>query len=225
MQSNAFDKVNVSTRMLILLMIVLGILIAKSIYLIILLTLLFVFVFLLTNKSVKFYIDLIKNVKLWLLFVFIAYIIIFRNVVHSFIFTYKILLVLLYVIQFNLTTTFSDKTNAIKTLIKPMNKVFDTDQISYNIVVFIYFFFTYINSKQEIFKKYNKEEKIIYSFSLKHNILPRFLFTVSKISELESSLKLKFYRPRFEKKLKSSNTILVFVLLFFLMIVFKEVII
>lgn len=223
MQNNIFSKINVSTRILILLLLSLSIFIANSIYLIIFMSILSIILLILTNKSVKLYIFFLENVKTWLLFIFIAYIIIFRNVLNSFIFIYKLMLIILIVKQFSLTVNFQSLTSGVKTLLKPLNK-FNLDKLSYDIVIFIYFINFYINSKKEIFTNYTLNKKISYSLSLKHNILPRLFLTISKINKLESSLRLKFCKIKFEKNNIKSNIILFAFLVLFIIVVFKEVI-
>ena len=224
MQNSIFNKVNVSDRIIILLLLIISIFITNSLYLLAFFSVFSIILIIITNKSVKFYIDLIKNVKFWLLFIFIAYIIIFRNILGVFVFLYKIILIILYVKQFSFTVNFNNLTSAVKTLCKPVKNIYDIDKISYNITVYIYFINTYMNSKEEIFNKYDIDKKIIYNFSLKYNILPRIFFTTIKTNEFESSLKLKFYKPKFEEKNKVSNIVLIMFLILFILIIFKEVI-
>lgn len=223
MQNNICEKINVSTRILVMILLSLSILIANSIYLIVFLTILVLILLILTNKSVKFYIDLIKNSKFWLLFIFIAYIIVFRNILNFFTFIYKIILIILIVKQFSLTVNFQKLSSGIKTLLKPFNKL-NLDKISYYIIIYIYFAKFYVNSKKQIFSNYSKEVKIRYSFSLKYNILPRLFLTISKINKLESSLKLKYYKSEFEQRNAQSNIVLFTFFALLVIVIFKEVI-
>ena len=224
MQNSIFSKVNVSARIIVLLFLVLSIFIAKSIYLLIFLTLLCSIFMILTNKSVKFYIDSIKNVKFWLLFIFIAYIIICRNILVSFVFIYKVILIIVVVKQFCMTVNFYTLTNGIMTLLNFVGVKFQSDKISYNIVNFIYFINTYIKSKKEIFNKYDSEKKLKYQFSFRYNIFPRVFLTIVKMERFESSLKLKFYEPKLEEKNLQSKIVLLIFLVLFIIVVLKEVI-
>lgn len=224
MQNNVFKKINVSTRILMLMLLSLCILIANSIYFMLFLLIFIIILLILTDKNVKFYINAIKNVKFWLLFIFITYIIIFRNILDSFVFIYKVLLIVLIVKQFMLTVNFQNLTNGIMTLLKPLCKFLNLEKVTYNIVIFINFVKIYIDSRKKIFSNYEPNKKIFYCFSLKYNILPRLFFTMAKLNKLESSLKLKFYKSNFEEKnLISSITLFVFVMLF-IGVIFKEVI-
>jgi len=224
MQNNIFSKINVLHRIIILLLLIVSIFVTNSLYLIIAFSIFVMIVAILTNKSVKFYIHLIKNVKLWLLFIFITYIIVFRSILGAFAFLYKVILVILIIKQFSLTVNFNSLASAIKTVFKPVKKIFNIDKISYNIAIFIYFINTYMKSKEEIFARYNLDNKIMYKFSLKYNIFPRVFLTMSKTNEFESSLKLKFYKIRFEPKNKVSNIVLFSFVILFMVVIFKEVI-
>lgn len=224
MQNSIFNKINVSTRILILIILVLSLLIANSIYFILFFSTLVLVLLILTNKSVKFYLDSIKNFKLWLLFSFIAYIIIVGNVLYSVRFIYKVILIILLLTQFSLTITFQSLTNGIKTLLRLFIKEAYLDKISYNVVSFIYFINFYINSKKDILRHYNEDKLIRYSFSFKRNVLPRLFLAASKTKKIESSLKIKFYEPKFENKSTKSNIVLFVFLLLFIIVIFKEVI-
>lgn len=224
MQNNVFNSVNVSTRLIVLLLFILSIFIAKSMYLLIFLTLLCLIFIILTRKSVKFYIDSIKNVKFWLLFIFITYIIICRNVLVSLMFIYKILIVIVIVKQFCMTVNFCTLTNGIMTLLNFIGIKLKIDKISYNIVNFIYFVNIYIKTKNEIFNKYDSEKKLKYQFSFKYNIFPRVFLTMSKMEKFESSIKLKFYKPKLEEKNLQSKIVFFVFLVLFVTVVLKEVI-
>lgn len=224
MQNNIITKVNVSTRLTVLLLLVLSIFIAKSVYLLIFLTLLCVILILLTKKSVKFYIDSIKNVKYWLLFIFIAYIIICRNILVSFVFMYKVMLVILNVKQFSMTVNFCTLTDGVMTLLNFIGIKLKSEKFSYNIVSFICFINAYMKTKKEIFSKYDSEKKLKYQFSFKYNIFPRVFLTMSKMEKFESSIKLKFYKPKLEEKNLQSKIVLFVFLVLFVTVVLKEVI-
>ena len=129
----------------------------------------------------------------------------------------------MYVKQFSLTVNFFKLTSGIKTLFNPL-KVIKFDAISYNIVIFIYFIKYYINAKEEIFANYNSNQKSVYVFSLKYNFLNRLFFSVSKVKKLESSLRLKYFSSKIEKKDTLSNSILICSIILFIVVIFKEVI-
>lgn len=64
MQSKIND-INVSTRILIFLITILSVLIANSIYFLIFMSILFIFLAILTEKSVNVYLDILKKSTFW----------------------------------------------------------------------------------------------------------------------------------------------------------------
>ena len=223
MQNNVINRVNVSTRILILIICSLIILLANSIYLISFMSIFFIVLLLLTNENVKFYINLIKKIITLLLFIFIAYIIYSRDILYSLIFIYKIILIILYIKQFSLTVNFYKLISGIKTLFNSL-KINKLDVFSYDIMIFIYFIKYYISSKEEILANYDSNKKISYIFNLKCNFLPRLFISVSKVKRLESSLKLKYISARLEQKNTLSTIVLITFILLLIVTILKEVI-
>jgi len=223
MLSNVYNKINVSTKIWGLILLIISILISKSIYGVIALSILLLILILFKNKSVKFYINSINSTKIMLLFIFIMYIIFFRNILYSLIFVYKVILVILYIKHFSINMKIQKLINGIMTIFRPI-KIMKQDEIAYKIVMFFSFFSFYNNAKKEIFLNYNNKEKLKYIFSLKYNIFPRVFLAMTKMDLLESSLKLKFYKPKYETKNMESNITLLILVVIFIIIIFKEVI-
>ncbi len=214
MQNSIYNNVNVSTRLIITLLFILSILVANSIYLIIFLSILCLVFIILTEKSVNKYIDLLKKSKILLLFIFITYIIIFRNVFGALLFIYKIILIIFINKQLSLTLSFEALNDGINTLIALITKK-QNNKISYDISLTIYLFKIYLNSPNGFNKKI---------FSLKYNILPRMLTAMNELNKLEKTLALKCYTTKIEKKnIKSKIYQIVFMILF-IIVVIKEVI-
>jgi len=224
MQNNIFNKINIATKLLVLIFIILSIIIAKSVYFLIVSLIFLCILLLLSNKSVKYYINFINSLKFWLLFIFIAYIIVTRDIVYSFICLYKVLLIILFIKQFGLNKNFQKLSRGIKTLLKPLNKLINIDNISYNATLLFYYIDIYIYSKQKIFINYENKKRIIYNFSLKYNVLARLFYTTKKIGKIESSLKLKHYKNNYEKWNIESKIFLSISVILFVIVVFKEVI-
>ena len=224
MQNKFINKINVSSKIIMLFLMVLIISIAKSIYLLTFITILLLIFILLTNKNVKFYIETFKNSFLILLFAFSTYIIVTKDIVGSFVFLYKIILVILFIKQFLIIVKFQELVNGINTILKPLRNKLNVSQISYNIVLFIYFIDVYINSKKEIFQNYISYNRIIYTFSFKYNIFPRLFLTIAKIKNIENSLKIKNYKINYENKNKESIVSVIVFILLFVAVFLKEVI-
>lgn len=219
MQNNIFNRINVSSRLLILLLLIFSLILTNSNCLILVFSIFILMLLILRDKSVKYYLNLLKNLKFLLLFIFIAYIIMIGNIFESLLVLYKIILVVLLMNLFVSTVKFETLTNAFKTLLKPLQKKLNIDNISLNISLFIYFLIYYINSKAQILSKYPNQK-----FNLKNNILARLFLTNYKLKKLESDLKLKFYNPMFEVSDRKSNIIVGVFVFLLILVIFKEVI-
>lgn len=223
MQNNIYNKINTSSRIICLMLLILINLLANSLYLLMFLLVFTILLLTLTTESVNVYIDFIKNVKFVLLFIFIGYIIIFGNIVFGLLFTCKVFLILMLIKHFILTTPICDLINGIRMILNPIKKFINIDNISYNMGLFVIFIQEYFECKKTILNKY-KQCKYKYIFSLKYNILPRIYYTINKINEKEDSLRLKFYSSKEELINKQSKMIVVVFSLLFVVVVFKEVI-
>lgn len=224
MPNKFINKINASSLIISLLFLIFIIFIASSVYLLSFITVLLLVLIILTNQSVKFYVELIKNIFLILLFTFIAYIIVTRNIIGSFIFLYKVILTSIYIKQFLLIIKFQELVNGINTILKPLSNKLNINKISYNMVLFIYFIDIYINSKKEIFNNYISKNKFIYTFSIKRNMFPRIFLTISKIKNIENSLKIKNYKTNYERINKESIICVFTFIVLFIIVFFKEVI-
>ena len=179
MQNNIFNKINVSSRLLILLLLIFSLMLTSSLYFILMFTTFILILLMLNKKSVKYYLQLVKNLKFFLLFIFITYIIIVGNIFNTLLVFYKIVLVVLLIDLFVSTIKFQTLTNGVKTLLKPLENKLRIDNIALNISLFIYFLVYYITSKEEILSKYSNQK-----FNLKNNILSRLFFTNYKLKKL-----------------------------------------
>lgn len=222
MQNSFINKINVSTRIIMMILIGLSVLVAKSIYLITFLSILCIIFIMLTKKSVKYYIHLLKNIKFLLLFLYIAYIIFFRNIIGSFLFIYKVLLIIFFVVQLSQSINLENLINGVNTITKVFTKK-EQKNCAYNVGVTLYLIKYYIESSNYLSKKYY-DKKNIYKFSLKKYILPRMFLASEKTKQIENSLKMKFYIPKVENKNLISTAMLVLCVILFIIVVIKEVI-
>jgi len=224
MQNKFIKKINTSSLIISLLFLIFIIFIANSVYLLSFITILLLVLIILTNQNVKFYVETFKNSILILLFAFTLYIIISGNILESIVFSYKIFLIILYIKQFLVIIKFHELINGINTLLKPLGNRIKINEISYNIALLIFFIDIYIHSKDEIFKNYVSKNKFIYTFSIKHNVFPRIFLTISKIKNIENSLKIKNYKINYDRTNKESIIFVLFFIVLFIIVFFKEVI-
>lgn len=222
MQNNIVNQINSSTRILILLICCLITIIAKSIFLLIFISLFLIILMVLTEKSVKFYLNFVNEFNLLLLFIFIAYIILFGGIYNSFIAVYKAVLVIFFIRQFILTMNFQKFSNGMMTIINPIENS-KLEKIVYDVLIFIYFILYFINSRKQILRKYSKNN-MSFSLSLKYNLLPRIFLSMTKTKQLESSLKIKHFKASIEKKNKLSTITLYIFITIFMLVILKEVI-
>lgn len=219
MQNNIFNRINVSSRILILFILMFSLMLTNSICLILMFSIFVLILLILNDKSVKCYIYLLKNIKFLLLFIFIAYIIMVGNIFSAILFLYKIVLLILLIKTFLNGVNFQTLTNGIKTILKPLKNNLKIDNISLNMSLFIYFLIYYINSNEIIMLRHSN-----LKFNLIKKIIVRLYFTNSKLKKIESDLKLKFYSPQFEISDKKSNIVVYCFILLLILVIFKEVI-
>lgn len=224
MPNSILDKFNVSIKIIVLIITLTSISISKSVYILLFFSFLLLFLTLLSSISVNKYVELIKNIILILLFILIIYIIIFRNILYAFLFIYKAVLVVLYVKHFNLSVNIQKKLNGVFTILKPLNKFININSLSFNIICFIEYIYIFLNSKEEIMSNYNKNKRLLYSFSMKYNIIPRAFLSSLRVKKIESSLKLKHAKPKYEIINIQSKILLGFFILLFILVIIKEVI-
>ena len=215
MQNNG---INVSSRIMCTLLLCLSIFFANSIYLIIFLSILCLIFIILTDKSVKEYIYLIKKFKFWLLFIFITYIMFFRNILNSLILCYKFILILFTLKQFSLTVNFESLNDGINSLLKRIIKN-NSSKISYNVTLILYFIKFYINTPDKTNNLYYENK-----WSFKKYIIPKIYMVINKLTKLENALRLKCYKSKVESFSLKSIILEYLYLLLFIVVIFKEVI-
>lgn len=223
MQKNLINDITTSSKIIALMFTIITLLIAKSIFLIVFITILTIIIMTLVDKSVKFYVLAVQKAVFWLLFFLIAYIIVFGDIVGSIYLLYKLILCTMLLTCFILNVNFSQLIDGIYTLMLPVGKfVPDISKKAYNIAKFLYLY---------IFLKYD-DNKIIKSQQIKNKIrvnikcyfIPRMFYAFDKVTKLENELVLNFYSVKKEKNSILSLTFVVMSLFLCVFAVFKEVI-
>lgn len=223
MQQNLLNKINVSSRILISILVLFTLFVAKSLFLIIFLSILCFIVILLKEKSVNIYIKALKKIALMLLFFAIIYIIVFRDILSCLIFVYKIIVFVIFLVGLFEETKLNRLIDGIYTIVFPfVKKKANLDKIAYNVSLFIYFLLCLMNSDEEI--QQIQKLRNYKRFNIKYYFLPRLIFAIDKMTKLETNLKFNYFKPKKEKSSLVSNFLLLFVLILFISVVFKEVI-
>ncbi len=224
MQNNIIKKISPRVRLISLFILTTSLFMAKSIFLILLITTLTLILMLITGKKVNTYVNIIKKVAILLLFLLIVYIIIFEyNIFKCLIFTYKLLIVTLLFAIFHFNTGFNQLHQAIYECLRSIEKMkINVEGISFDIVAALFFLKSLVNNKQNILetqKLYGKRQ-----LNIKNYILPIFINSANELNELQYHLKTKFYKLSYKKSNMFSKFILIVFVILFILVVFKEVI-
>lgn len=223
MSNKYLDKITNSSKIIILFVITLIIIFAKSIFLFLFILTLTIIIAFLSLKSVKEFVNILKKVFLLLLFFILMYIMIYRNALDTLIFGYKMLNVFIIIGIFISIMDLKSLHEGLYTLLKPLKKLnFDIYKISYSIASYVFFLVSFLKSRQYIIKF--QLDNGIKKFNLKNYILPRLLLTTQNIKLLENQLKSTFYKVEYEKNNITSYLTVFSFLILFVLVVFKEVI-
>lgn len=224
MLNNKFlSNVTNSTKLIILILLIMITVFAHSLYLLIFLTLLVIYLSIIEKSTVKEHASLIKNILYWLILLGVSYIIICRNILFLLLFIYKILLIVCLISLYLKKITFYKLNNSIYTLLTPLEKLkVNTQKISYNLTYFIMFIITWNKSKAVI---KNIQLKSGYkSYNFKNYFLPRMFYSSNKLCEINNTLKVRYYQNHKENVNLESIILTMIFLLIFIIAIKKEVI-
>lgn len=221
MLNRVFKDVTPSIKIISLLILIFIILVAKSIYLIIFISILTLIILINLGYGVKPYVQFIKNILCCLLFWTLIYIIIYRNIIGVILFSYKLVLITLLIRSFAFNLNFSTLDSGIYGILRPLKK-FDTKKLSYNISIYLCFIKYLIYSKEDI--KCMQSKKLINKYSIKYYLFPRILFCTNKIKEKDMNLVLNHYTTHLEPINFISILTLIISICMFISVLVKEVI-
>ena len=224
MLNNKFlSNVTNSTKLIILILLIMITVFAHSLYLLIFLTLLVIYLSIIEKATVKEYVSLIKNISYWLILLGVSYIIICRNILFLLLFIYKILLIVCLISLYLKKITFYKLNNSIYTLLTPLEKLkVNTQKISYNLTYFIMFIITW-NKSKAVFKNIQLK-KGYKSYNFKNYFLPRMFYSSNKLCEINNTLKIRYYQNHKENVNLESIILTMIFLLIFIIAIKKEVI-
>lgn len=222
MQNSALKKLSPAAKLISLLSIIISILIAKSIYLMLLLTTFLIFICILTSEKVNIYVKFIKKILFLLLFITFIYILVLSrgNILSILVFIIKELLICIYIKVFELNINFFELHEAFYKLLLPFKKI-DIATYSYDIAMSLYLINKWFESKEVI-----KERQIFYgkiNYNFKNKFLPRIVYTFNQINILNLKLKISNYKVHSEKSSFKSKITIVLFILFLILCIYKEV--
>lgn len=225
MQNNIIGKITPSIRLIILLILIINLFLANSIYLISFITILILILFMITDKKVNVYVKFLKKTFLLLLFFFLIYIIIFRqyDILNIVIIIYKLVLADILIKIFLLNIDFRGIHQALYGCLLPLKKSkINIEIFSLDLTLSIYFvkFLLESNDKIKVIQEINGRNVK----NIKNYLIPRFIYSINELEKLKENLKIKFYNLNYKKSNFCSKFLLVAFVIFFIVCVFKEVI-
>ncbi len=217
------SKITSFTKFMILLFLVLTLMIAKSLYLIILFTIFISIILILVNYNVNKYKNMLKNVIIWLLFVGIIYIIVYGLSLNLLLVLYKTILIFILLDIFSSITTFDQLNSALYVILSPL-KLFNKDvyNISFKLTLDILFIKKIISFDNKILEFQTLKNK--YKYNVKNYLIPKLMYITKYVKQTEENLILNFYVIKKEKMNIKSILVLNLSFMLFLVAIFKEVI-
>jgi energy-coupling factor transporter transmembrane protein EcfT len=222
-KSKLIKNVLPSVRLIFLIVFLTSLIIAKSIYLLLFITTFFLIIAIISERKVKVYVKFLKDIFLILIIIIAICIIVFKeyNVINLFYIVYKTLLACLLIKTFEINTDFEELHESIYSLMIPLNGI-NIHQISLDIALSIYFIKYILLSGIEIKQIQTISAKT--TFNLKNYIIPKFIFASNKTEKLKTNLELTFYKANYRRYNYKSKLLLTVLIAFFIICVFKEVI-
>ena len=222
-KENFLNSISPSVRLICSLLTILLVMMAKSTYLVLSLTIFILILVVLSGKRIELYVKFLKNIFLFLLIILALYIIIIckYNILDGISFFYKIILVSIVIRVFELNTNFEQLHSAIYGLIYPF-KILDTVELSYKISMVLCFVKYLIESREDVIylRKLNAKSSILIRNYFKIIVVT----AINKIIKKEESLKINHYNIRHNKTNIKSIIVLFISVCFFVICILKEVV-
>ena len=210
-------------RLLIFIMIVFSLVIAKSLYLVLFITSFVLILCMITPLKANEYVKSFKKYSFVLLILYIIYIIISKEyrMLNMLFIGYKIIVIFILTKVFAKNTSFDEMHEAIYGVLFPLRK-FDLEKVSFDLLLSFSLLKIFFDSKikvQELIK-----QKEINRFNIIKIFKIRIIDTVKNFESLQDRLKLNFYKVKYKKSNLKSKFILALSIMFFIICIFKEVI-
>ena len=224
-QNSLLKDVVPIVKVLMLMVLIIGIIIARNIYLILFITTISLIIFIKSDITFRQYLNSLKAVMFTLIIFLVAYLFAVSEykISNIILFEYKILLALFIIKTFKANFNFGEMHHAIYTIIFPLKITnLNIQKLSLNITLLLCFFNYFVNAKSEIImlQRHNGIIKITF----KEMFLPMLLRAINNLSKLKLNLKANYYKMHCSNFNIKSKIILLICLLFFAVCVLKEVI-
>lgn len=225
MSSNFIIKISPMVRIISLAILIFGLLITKSIYLILFITTLTLLLCLVSGKKVNLYVKAIKNVLPILLIFLLAYIIILKryDIFSVLLLIYQIINITILIKILFLNINFIDLYEGLYGIFFPVEKMnINIKKLCLDVSLAIYFIKFLIESKENI--KFAQKLNGKSTLNIKNYFLPRIIYATNKLDLLKENLKIKFYNFEYKKSNFKSKIVLIIFTIFLILLIFKEVI-
>lgn len=222
-ENSVIKNINPLARLIILLILIFSLLVAKSIYLILLITTILLLICAITNENVKTYVKFLKKVYFILLILLVAYIIIIRefDLLKILLASYKIIVASLMIKVFEINTSFSEVHESIYGMLYIFRKL-NIEKFSLDTTLSLYFIKFWFDSKEEIINIQKENGRKV--LNIKYFLFPRLIWSINRFNKLQTNLKLSFYKIKYKSLNKLSKRVLLIFVIFFIICIFKEVI-
>ena len=223
MQNRFLNTISPSTRLIVLIILIISLLIARSIYLVLFITTFVLIMSIVSKTKLKEYVKFIKNFKFSLLFFLILYIIFLgqNNIYKILIFGYKEIMLAIMIKIFSISINFKELNSSIYNIFRPF-KFFDWTSFSLDMTFSLYLIKYWIESKDKIINNQLINSK--RNFGIRKYFIPRILYTAKHINRLKDRNILNFSNLTIEKYNLKSKLVFVSFITFFVICLFKEVI-
>jgi len=226
MQQKWINNISVTSKLVSIFILIVVLLMAKSLMLLGVVTILVAISVFVSNKNVKLYVEVLKNALFLLLFFSVIYIMFFRDIIGLFTCLYKLVLIIVLLKSFKLRVSFVGLSNALYTLFYPLKKF---KKYFYNLDKMIYIFVSYLYFCDYFFESgiYIKNVQLFRgkkTNDLKYKFLPSLFYSSNKVLQLEENLNLNFYELKKEKQDMKSMCVVICFIILFVITLFKEVI-
>ena len=225
MFSNFIKGISPGVRLVSLILLISSLLIANSIYLIIFVVILTLILMIIKDKKVNRYVNTPKSDIMLLLITLLGYIIIIKeyNFFVIFLLLFKLIIILLLIKVFSIDITFRELHEGIYMILRPLKILnVNIEKFSFDCTISIFFIKYLITADKEIkiSQTINGKRKL----NLKNKLFPMLVFTINELESLQNNLKIKLYQLNYKKMNIRSKIVLVLTIIFFVVSIFKEVI-
>ena len=224
MLDELISKINISSRLKIIIIVSLMLVLGHSLWFFAFITVLTLIILLIYNIHINIYINSLKSIIMILVIVILISFAITKDWIETLILIYKVLIIILLNINFTNTVTFDELNSGLNKVLKNLKKFsFDVQKISFELSIIIFYTKYLLESKKEVLNIQTLHGKRKYL--IKSNLIPRLIFAINKTENLKIFLKEENYKQKVEKVNSKSKMLELSFIVLLIIVLIKEVII